>query len=224
MKLGITGDTHGDLNFKRIFQARRLGYTHLIICGDFGYVWDGSRKEQKQLDYLSKIGVKVLFVDGNHEGFSTLNSYPIIEMYGGKVHQIRDNIIHLMRGEYYNIDDKTFWCMGGANSTGKEYRKEGKNWWKDEMPSNEELQYGFYNLKQYDMNVDYIVTHTCDSNTIKELCNGDTYRVDKLTEYFSNILENTKYKHWYFGHMHTNWFKGNKTCLYNRIINVGDIL
>ena len=224
MKLGITGDTHGDLNFKRIFQARRLEYTHLIVCGDFGYVWNGNRKEQKQLDYLNKIGIKILFVDGNHEGFSTLNSYPIIEMYGGKVHQIRDNIIHLMRGEYYYIDGKTFWCMGGANSTDKEYRKEGKNWWKDEMPSNEELQYGFYNLKQHDMNVDYIVTHTCDSNTIKELCNGDTYRVDELTEYFSNILENTKYKHWYFGHMHTNWFKGNKTCLYNRIINVGDIL
>ena len=131
MRLGITGDTHGDLNFKRIFQARRLGYTHLIICGDFGYIWDGSRKEQKQLDYLNKIGVKILFVDGNHENIPLLNSYLITEMYGGKVHEIRENIVHLMRGEYYNIDGKTFWCMGGANSTDKEYRTEGKNWWKE---------------------------------------------------------------------------------------------
>lgn len=32
VKLGITGDTHGDLTFKRFFQARKLGYTHIIVC------------------------------------------------------------------------------------------------------------------------------------------------------------------------------------------------
>ena len=99
MKLGITGDVHGDLGFKSIFKARKLGLDTLIICGDFGYIWDGRKREQKRLDYLNKIGVKVLFCDGNHENFNVLNAYPISEMYGGRVHKIRDNIIHLMRGE-----------------------------------------------------------------------------------------------------------------------------
>ena len=45
----ITGDTHGDYSRFTSSAARRLkkGDT-LIVCGDFGFVWDGSEKEKKR--------------------------------------------------------------------------------------------------------------------------------------------------------------------------------
>lgn len=69
----ITGDLHGDISRFSAPAMRRLrkGDT-LIVCGDFGFVWDGSAKEQK---LLKKIGAKpytVLFLDGCHENFQLL--------------------------------------------------------------------------------------------------------------------------------------------------------
>ena len=42
----ITGDMHGDLSrFKNpIFKKLKAGDV-LIVCGDFGFIWDGSRQE-----------------------------------------------------------------------------------------------------------------------------------------------------------------------------------
>ena len=56
-----------------------------------------------------------LFVDGNHENFDRLYSYPIIEWHGGKVHKINSSIFHLMRGEIYEIDNKKIFAFGGAS-------------------------------------------------------------------------------------------------------------
>lgn len=217
MKLGVTGDTHGDLNFKKIFQAKRLGYTYLIICGDFGYIWNGSSKEQKQLDYLNKIGVKILFCDGNHEGFEVLNSYPITKMYGGRVHRIRDNIIHLLRGEIYNINNKSFFVFGGANSTDKEWRIEGKSWWKEELPSQLEMNYGLANLAAHNNKVDYIITHTCYPSALLKM--GGDYRIDELSDFFNQIRVTVDYKYWFFGHMHNDYriIDDNTKCLYRDI-------
>lgn len=216
MKLAVAGDTHGDLYFKNIYRAKKLGIDTLIICGDFGYIWSGSKKEQHQLDYLNKIGVQVLFCDGNHENFDILNSYPISEMYGGKVHKIRENIIHLMRGEIYNIDNKSFFVFGGANSTDKEWRTEGKSWWKEEVPSSAEKGYGLYNLNAHGNEIDYIITHTCYPSALIKV--GGDYRVDELSDYFNQIRVTAKYKYWYFGHMHQTAIIDNKTmCLYNEI-------
>lgn len=220
MKLGITGDTHGDLSFKRIFQAKKLGYTHLIICGDFGYIWTGDNKEQKQLDYLNKIGVKVLFIDGNHENFNILNSYPISKMYDGRVQQIRDNIIHLMRGEYYVLGNHTFWCMGGANSTDKEFRKENKSWWKEELPNDYEIEYGVDKLYFNNWEVDYVLTHTCPSDCLYWI--GKTFRQDCLTDWLKWMKDNLYYRYWYFGHMHTDYdIKDLRCkCLYRDIVEI----
>lgn len=231
MNLGVTGDLHGDLYFKKIYKAKKLGYTHLIVCGDFGYIWDGSLKEQKHINFLNKIGIKVLFIDGNHENHVLLNQYKVSEMFEGKVHKIRDNIIHLMRGEYYIIDDKTFWCMGGAKSsdvvytdyTGrKKYRIEGKHWWKEEIPSQEEFEYGRLNLEKHNYTADYIITHTSYSEAITKV-SGEN-RFDNVSEYLRDIETRVhgKIKYWYFGHMHCdfNIKDSNTRCVYNDIVEL----
>ena len=220
MKIGVTGDLHGEVNFPRIYQARREGFTHLIVAGDFGYVWTGSTQEAKQLDYINKIGIKVLFVDGNHENHDLLNSFPVTSLYGGSVHQIRPNIIHLMRGEVYKIGGKSIFTFGGAKSIDKAYRIEGRSWWASEMPSKEEMDHGLNTLSNHSNKVDYIITHTGYSSAVVNI--GASFRADELTDYLSVIKTLNEFKHWFFGHMHmeNDTLGTNTSCIYNRIIEI----
>ena len=52
----ITGDTHGDISWFKNPKLKRLGEKDiLIVCGDFGFLWDSSNpKEQKNLETLKK--------------------------------------------------------------------------------------------------------------------------------------------------------------------------
>ena len=55
-------------------------------------------------------------MDGNHENFDLLNAYPGKEWRGGRVHEVRPHVLHLMRGQVYVIDGLTWFTMGGAAS------------------------------------------------------------------------------------------------------------
>ena len=92
---------------------------HVIICGDFGGVWNyitESMYEKHWLDWLNNRYFTTLFVDGNHENFERLYNYPVEKWHGGKVHKIRDSVFHLMRGEIFDIDNKKIFVFGGARS------------------------------------------------------------------------------------------------------------
>ena len=71
MAIFLTGDTHGDFSRLRpeVFreQERLTKEDYVIICGDFGGIWDGSDTEQQWLDWLADRPFTTLFVDGNHE-------------------------------------------------------------------------------------------------------------------------------------------------------------
>lgn len=64
----------------------------------------------------------ILFVDGNHENFELLDDYPVSSWHGGKVHFIKESVIHLMRGQIYTIDGLTFFTFGGGYSCDIETR------------------------------------------------------------------------------------------------------
>ena len=51
----VTGDLHGDISrFKSpVLKKLRRGDA-LIITGDFGCIWDGSKKEKRTLKKLGK--------------------------------------------------------------------------------------------------------------------------------------------------------------------------
>ena len=78
----VTADTHGDLERFKGSKTRWLRKTDtLIVLGDFGFLWDGSREEQKKLHWLTKRRYKLLFLDGCHDkgekriGVELLRSY-----------------------------------------------------------------------------------------------------------------------------------------------------
>jgi len=115
----ITGDTHGD--FRRfsteIFPEQRqmTKDDFVIVCGDFG-IWNDSPEARHWLDWLNEKPFTTLFVDGNHENFDRLYAIPVSEWHGGQVHFVRDSIIHLMRGQVFDISGKRIFTMGGASS------------------------------------------------------------------------------------------------------------
>ena len=223
----VTGDTHGLEDFYKlhIFAGQHPELTkddYVIIAGDFGGVWS-EQTLTESLRYYTQLPFTVLFVDGNHENFDILNAYPVSEWKGGKVHKIKPDVIHLMRGQVFEIEGKTIFTFGGATSIDKMYRTEGRSWWRQELPTFEELDEGVANLKRYGNKVDYIITHSCSERAFaypaisKNVTKFNCPEVQML----SYIEDIASFGHWYFGHFHTDAQLGGKyTALYDRIVRL----
>lgn len=210
----ITGDTHGN-QYKWVEQIEPVlsSSDTIFVCGDFGIgFWDGKYwSEEKFYDFLSEQAYTVLFIDGNHENFEKLNKYPVERWCGGQVHKIRPNVIHLMRGEVYDIEGNSVFVMGGGYSIDKDFRTEGVSWWPQEMPSEEEYHHAIVNLEKVNNQVEYIITHTAPSETIYYLSTLRSLGIKNtvteelpLTTFLDGIQRKIAYYHWYFGHLHAD--------------------
>ncbi len=201
----ITGDTHGEIDRLSSSKLKHLkeGDT-LIICGDFGFIWDDSKKEQKLIRQLGKRKYNICFIDGTHENFSLLNNYEVSAWKGGKVHKIYDNLYHLMRGQVYTIEGKRIFTMGGGESPDIDIRTEENGWSKEEIPTQEELIEGAQNLEKYDYTIDYIVTHEPPTKIkgFLQMNDYDNLRVSALNAYFEELSHSCKFNRWFFGSLH----------------------
>ncbi len=216
----VTGDTHGDITRFKDPKLRKLKKNDsLIICGDFGFVWNGSKQEQAALKKLSSLKYNILFVDGCHENFNVLDKLEAREWNGGKVHFIAHNIIHLMRGQVYTIDNKKIFTMGGGKSQDIDIRCEAGTWYEHEIPSSEEINEGIRNLAENDNCIDYIISH--EPPAFIKNCFSE-YPMERLEvdKFFENVIENCKFKGWYFGKCHVNRIiPQNFYSLFDYIIN-----
>ena len=75
----------------------------------------GSRDDEA-LDWLEYLPFTLAFVDGNHENYDAIAAYPVEEWHGGKIHRIRPHVLHLMRGQIFELEGYRFFTMGGAMS------------------------------------------------------------------------------------------------------------
>lgn len=202
----VTGDTHGDQDrflYGCWDSLLQKGDT-LIICGDFGFLFDNDARENRFLDDLEKRVYTICFVDGNHECFPVIYEYPQIVWNGGKVHQIRSNVYHLMRGQVFTIEGKTIFTMGGAYSIDRYMRKLNESYWVEELPNNEEYKEATENLKKHGFQVHYILTHTAPNTIIYKMrFQPAQFGADaELTGFLEWVRRETRFCHWYFGHWH----------------------
>ena len=200
----------------------------VIICGDFG-IWDNSNEEKYWLKWLNEKPFTTVFVDGNHENFDRLygTEFQTVDFHGGKAHRIRPHIFHLMRGYMFTFDGKKFWCFGGASSHdiddgildaddfetpqafyaaikqgykyGKQFRINHISWWEQELPSQEEMDFGMKTLEENNFETDFIISHCCPQDVASAL---GFHGSDRLTIYFNEVASRTKFNRWYFGHYH----------------------
>ena len=198
-------------------------------------------KKRWNLNWLEERNFTTLFVDGNHENYDSLNTYSVSEWHGGKVHFIKPSVIHLMRGQIFNIEYRTFFTFGGARShdikdgileiddprikswrknPDKMYRINHVSWWEEEMPNEEEMAEGRENLELAGNKVDFIITHCAPSST-QAILSGGFYEPDKLTKYLESIKCGVDYKYWLFGHYHIDKSVTSKDiCLFEQIVRI----
>lgn len=246
-KIIVTGDIHGNpfqrLNVENFPEGKT--YTkedYVIILGDFGLVWDDSAMEHSCLDWLENKPWTTLFIDGNHENYDLLNKFPIEEWGGGRVQKIRSSVIHLLRGEVYDIGGYKFLAMGGARSHDiqdgilevgdprikiwkkdnfKLFRINHISWWEEEVPNEEERKNALKNLAENDYKVDYILTHEAPSSDVV-LMDHLLYHPDEYSRWLEmEIRQKVKYKKWFFGHYHLNLDVNEKEiCLFERRVRI----
>ena len=214
----ITGDLHSDIN--RLLDCPKLKNLtkddYLIITGDFAL----SKKHHNDLiNILNNQPYTTLFIEGNHEFFDELKTLPVKEWKGGKVQYLASSIIHLMRGQIYNIDNKTIFTFGGAESIDKLYQIKKGTWYKEEMPTKKEIDEGFINLAKSKHEVDYIITHCFTSRAENKLYNKSV--ANELTDFFEFVFQSIKFKKWFTGHYHMDKpIEKNVQCMYENIIEL----
>ena len=223
----VTGDTHGQIDWEKLNmhqfpqQKSMTKEDIIIIAGDFGGVWDGAGQDRYTQRTYDARNFSVAFTDGNHENHWLLNSFPVEEWHGGKVHRISESIVHLMRGEIYEIYGKKFFTFGGADSIDKIWRKPGVSWWPEEIPSKEEMDHGQDNLEKIGNKVDYIITHECPTTIYQKLYYPRPVDPYILTEYLQWLDDNLQYEKWYFGHHHVDREVDEKhAALYQRVVKI----
>lgn len=172
----ITGDIHGFEDTDKATRFSRKNHEwypilqaltkedYVIICGDFGLLWDNSHSELYWREWLNHKPFTTLFIDGNHENFDMLHSYPVEEWNGGKIRRISDSIFHLARGQVFELQGKKVFTLGGAESHDKYRREEGVSWWAEEMPSEADFEEARKNLDRYNWDVDIVLTHSLPSS------------------------------------------------------------
>ena len=131
-----------------------------------------------------------------------------------------------MRGQVFDIEEYTFFTMGGASSHDIQdgvldpeevdfeerywrmrraramFRVKGVSWWPEELPSDEEYKEAEKNLDAHGWAVDYILTH-CAPTSITQKIFPDA-QADQLTDFLEEIKNRAKYHYWLFGHLHDN--------------------
>ena len=226
-RLFITGDTHIPIDISKLntqnfpIQQDLTKDDYVIISGDFGLIWNyketgqnisacpddtcWTKDELYWYDWLNNKPFTTLWVDGNHENFDRINKYPVETWHGGKVQKISDSIIHLMRGEIYTIGDTALFAFGGARSTdrgettGTAKEDEGKWWWKQELPSMQEMDNARANLKKHNNRVDIVISHALPDIALAAM---GYFESDLLTSFFNELRKDIDFDKWFAGHYH----------------------
>lgn len=232
MAVFVTGDIHGPIDIAKLGGSSfPLGKTltkddYVIIAGDFGLVWDNGTEELYWRDWLEDRPWTTLFIDGNHENHEMLAELPEVEWNGGRAHLLSSSVIHLMRGQVYDIDGSKVFTMGGAQSVDKEWRLPQVSWWPEELPSKAEYDEAEANLDACGWKVDYVITHCCATSMLRLVYSGQEIwqGADALTEWFEILEKRLDFRMWYFGHHHVDMPLPPDHCaLYQAIVPLGGI-
>lgn len=226
MSIYLTGDQHGSWDERERFIKSLSSEDILITLGDWG--WDWSPLHLKW--YLEEnLRCMQLFIDGNHENFPILESFPVVEIFGGKAHKLADNIYHLMRGEMYEIEGKKFFTFGGALSIDKKWRTPYLSWWPQEQPNQGDYNHAIETLEKNNWTFDYLLTHTAETEFVQNALG----KKDTIHDGTEDMIQSLKYeirsnrgsfKAHYLGHLHEFYTEFaddyDVTCLYNQILNL----
>lgn len=224
-KIILTGDTHADVSRILFIDDNEMTKDDVvIILGDFGVIWkENDSMTKKVLQMLGEKKFTTAFLDGNHENFIEIARLEKKAFWNeGKVGILPHGIIHLLRGEIYNIEGRIIGVCGGANSIDLWHRKEGISWWREEEITDKDINNFKANLKGN--KIDIMLSHDAPASLIplvklfSGINNGKISNSQKQLEKINQIADIDK---WYFGHWHINKKIDDKfECLYKNFKEV----
>lgn len=137
-RIAIAGDWHADTAYgiAAIEHAAKRDATVLIHLGDFGYNFTDNYLDSLD-DALDHCGLVLAFVDGNHENFDRLLSWPLDT---DGLRYLRDRIIHLPRGFRWQWAQTRCLALGGAYSIDHFLRTPGRSWWPQEWLTSQQAR------------------------------------------------------------------------------------
>lgn len=211
MKTLICGDMHGDFGYARriVDYAKRNSCEVIIVCGDFG-LWEHEYEGLKFTTKLSKKllteGVKLLFVDGNHENHDLLDLYHRDKISKNNgidgIVEIKANIFHIPRGHIFEIGNTTLMGFGGAFSIDRSRRKIGKSLWLQEEITEEDLAFAVYCFEATGKAIDIVISHEGPCVPCGLYFGKDDLNSVQQRGFIQRLIHAVKPKKLFFGHYH----------------------
>lgn len=233
MSVWATGDLHsnerGDMLklASRRWPAGRLltRDDFLVVAGDAGLNMGViPRTEAYWLNWLDTIKPwTTLIVLGNHDNYPATVALPLVERFGGLVHQLAENVFVLQRGCVYQVADQTLFVFGGALSVDKLARVHGYNWWPEEEPTHREVYAAFERLAACGNQVDFVVSHAAPRSQLVRAAveeNAAAKLRDSTCDALQAFWDELTFRHWFCGHYHIDQDLDRISFLYQRVVQV----
>lgn len=231
-RLFVVGDTHGDIDIRKLTTSKFPIQNELtkedivIVMGDWGGIWYGTRKDEYMLKWWNNKPWTTFVVLGNHECYEAINKLPLSEAFGAPVRKVKDSIYIAESGYIYNLCGYNCLVVNGADSHDKQWRKENFNWWPEEQITQNQINTALVNLAKCGDTIDFLLTHTGGTEVVKQLGFTPTTS-DYLLDQVINVAE-IKYRH-FCGHYHVDreFQEGSRhtnavRVLYNDVVEISD--
>jgi Icc-related predicted phosphoesterase len=205
-RIAFAGDWHANTRWAvtAVNHAAECGADVIVHLGDFGYEFRAAFVGG--LDRaLARTGLRLLFVDGNHEDFPTLLRHPVRP---NGLRQLTDRIWHLPRGFRWNWGGVQWLALGGAHSVDRPWREPGSSWWREETITEEQARSAAAGGQ-----ADIMVSHDCPSGVdipglaesshlwpAEELVAADLHR-DRLR----TVVDSVRPRSIWHGHFHRRY-------------------
>jgi predicted phosphodiesterase len=126
----FAGDWHGNTVWalQAIRHARDSGAQAIVHTGDYGYRFTRPFLEAVEA-MLRLTGLRLYFVDGNHEDFDRLHAFPVAK---DGTRPVTERVRHLPRGYAWTWSGVRFLACGGAVSMDQRRRIAHLSWWPQE--------------------------------------------------------------------------------------------
>lgn len=169
----VTGDLHGEfsdlINFSNSIKGKALNkQDYVIVLGDFG-LWPETVNQIKKLSEI--LNFTLLFLEGNHEDYRLLESFPKKTLFGGTVRDVY-GVYQLCRSEIFLIPTATekikIAVCGGGDSRDKLQRIEGIDWFPAEKISEYDVNALIEKVKKHKMEVDFFISHSMSAAVLNE--------------------------------------------------------
>jgi len=170
------GDTHGDLDFadRALDEAWTQSCDAIFQVGDFGFLWPKSGdKYLRELDDLVRLReIPLFWIDGNHDWHPEIRKrYPAKEYHvltGSELSP--QGVHHVRRGSQVHVQGPgdvldnyesriRIVGLGGAPSIDYKMRREGVNWWPEELITDEDANQVPLDIFGNHSRIDILATH-----------------------------------------------------------------